>query len=71
MFKIEKENSNIERFVQVGTLLKGVWHEIYFFHESVSPGPLSVITVGPFQISKIRSYIRERMFISSVGDTGG
>ncbi len=35
-----------------------------FFHESVSPGPMS-IPLGPFQIfSKIPGYIREWMFIT-------
>jgi hypothetical protein len=52
MFKIEKENSIIELSIQGGTLLKGVWHEISFFHESVFHGPLSVIPIGPFQIRK-------------------
>ncbi len=42
-------------------MLKGVWHEIFsfrIFHESVSPGPLSM-PLGPFQIfSKIHGDIR-------------
>ncbi len=42
----------------------------FFFHESVSLGPLS-IPLGPFQIfSKIRRDNREWMFISGVNDTG-
>ncbi len=41
-----------------------------FFHESVSPRPIS-IPMGPFWIfSKIRGDIRELMFIASVNDTG-
>ncbi len=54
--------------------LKGVWHKIFdliFFHESVSPGPLSN-PLGSFRLfSKIRRDIREWMFISGVNDTGG
>jgi hypothetical protein len=46
MFKIEKENSNIELFMQVGTLLKGVWHDISFFHESVIEC-LSAVSLTP------------------------
>ncbi len=53
--------------------LKGVWHEIFdlsFFHESVSPGPLSN-PLGSFQFfSQIRRDNREWMFISGVNDTG-
>ncbi len=41
-----------------------------FFHESVSPRPIS-ISLGPFRIfSKIRRDIRELMFIAGVNDTG-
>jgi hypothetical protein len=41
-----------------------------FFHESVSPRPIS-IPLGPFWIfSKIRGDIRELMFIACVNDTG-
>ncbi len=41
-----------------------------FFHESVSPRPLS-IPLEPFWIfSKIRRDIRELMFITGVNDTG-
>ena len=52
-------------------MLKGFWHEIFdFFHESVSPGPMST-PLGPFRIfSKIREDILEWMFITSVNDTG-
>ncbi len=55
-------------------MLKGVWHEIFdlsfFFHESMSPGPLSN-PLGSFQLfSKIRRDNRKWMFISGVNDTG-
>ncbi len=42
-----------------------------FFHESVSPKPLS-IPLGSFRIfSKIRGDIRSSMFATGVNDTGG
>ncbi len=42
-----------------------------FFHESVSPKPLS-IPLGPFQIfSKIRGEIRSSRFAAGIVDTGG
>jgi hypothetical protein len=42
-----------------------------FFHESVSPKPLS-IPLGSFRIfSKIRGDIRSSMFATGVVDTGG
>ncbi len=51
--------------------LKGQCHEIFdsgFFHESVSPKPLS----RPFQIlSKIREDIRSSRCTTNVVDTGG
>ncbi len=54
-------------------MLKGVWYEIFdlrFFHESVSPRPIS-IPLGPFRIfSKIRGDIHELMFFTGVNDTG-
>ncbi len=52
---------------------KGVWHEIFdlsFFHESVSPGPLSNPLWSFRLFSKIRRDIRKWMFISGVNDTG-
>ncbi len=57
----------------VDVYLKGVWHAIFdfmFFHESVSPGPMTT-PLGPFRIfSKIREDILEWMFITGVNDTG-
>ncbi len=53
--------------------LKGVWHEIFdlsFFHESVSPGPLSNPLVLFRLFLKIRRDNREWMFIRGVNDTG-
>jgi hypothetical protein len=42
-----------------------------FFHESVSPKPLS-IPLGPFRIfSKIRGIIRSSRLTSGINDTGG
>ncbi len=42
-----------------------------FFHESVSPKPLS-IPLGPFRIfSKIRGDIRSSMLPTGINDTGG
>ncbi len=53
--------------------LKEVSHKIStlgFFHESVSPGPLS-IPVGLFRIfTKIRGNIRNFVFIVGVSETG-
>jgi hypothetical protein len=54
--------------------LKGRCHEIFdfwFFHESVSPKPLS-IPLGPFRIfSKIRGDIHSSRCTTGVVDTGG
>ncbi len=55
--------------------LKGQWHEIFnfgFFHESVSPKPLSIPS-GPFRnFSKILGDIRSaRCTTTSVVDIGG
>ncbi len=42
-----------------------------FFHESVSPKPLSIL-LGPFRIfSKIRRYIRRSRLTTGINDTGG
>jgi len=42
-----------------------------FFHESVSPKPLS-LPIGPFRIfSKIRGDIRSSRFATGVNNTGG
>ncbi len=49
--------------------LKGVWHKIFdlrFFHESVSPWPLSIL-LGPFQNFYENS---GDIFSVSVTDTG-
>jgi hypothetical protein len=55
-------------------MLKGQCHEILtfgFFHESVSPKPLS-IPLGSFLIfSKMRGDIRSSSFATGVKDTGG
>ncbi len=57
-----------------GSVLKGQCHEIFcfwFFHESVSPKPLS-IPLGPFRIfSKIRGDIRSSRLNTGVNDAGG
>jgi hypothetical protein len=57
-----------------GGRLKGLGHEIFdfwFFHESVSPKPLS-IPLGPFRISsKIRGDICSSRFATGVVDTSG
>jgi hypothetical protein len=57
-----------------GNSLKRQCHEIFdfwFFHESVSPKPLS-IPLGSFRIfSKIRGDIRSSRFATGVNDTGG
>ncbi len=57
-----------------GSILKGQCHEIFasgFFHESVSPKPLS-IPLGPFRIfSKIRGDIRSLRLTTGINDTGG
>jgi hypothetical protein len=54
--------------------LKGQCNEIFasgFFHESVSPKPLS-IPLGPFQIFlKIRGDIRSSRLTIGISDTGG
>jgi hypothetical protein len=54
--------------------LKGQCHEIFcfwFFHESVSPKPLS-IPLGPFRIfSEIRGDIRSSRLTTGINDTGG
>ena len=54
--------------------LKGQCQEIFasgFFHESVSPKPLS-IPLGPFRIfSKIRGDIRSSRLTTGISDTGG
>jgi hypothetical protein len=59
---------------QMKQWLKGQCHEIFdfcFFHESVSPQPLS-IPIGPFRIfSKIRGGIRSSRCTTGVADTGG
>ncbi len=56
------------------TALKGQCHEIFyfwFFHESVSPKPLSK-PFGPFRFfSKIRGDIHSSRFATGVNDTGG
>jgi hypothetical protein len=58
----------------VTSSLKGQCHEIsdfWFFHESVSPKPLS-IPIGSFRIfSKIRGDIRSSTCTTGVVDTGG
>jgi hypothetical protein len=42
-----------------------------FFHESVSPKPLSIL-FGPFRIfSKIRGDIRRSRLTTGINDTGG
>ncbi len=58
-------------FVSISTILKGFWHEIFDFRESVSPGPMSIL-LRPFWFffSKIRGDVREWMFITGVNDTG-
>jgi hypothetical protein len=44
---------------------------LVFFHESVSPKPLS-IPLGPFRIfPKIRGYIRSSRLTTGINDTGG
>jgi hypothetical protein len=44
---------------------------LFFFHESVSPKPLS-IPLGPFQIfSKILGDIRSSRLTTGINDTGG
>jgi hypothetical protein len=52
---------------------KGQCHEVFdfrFFHESVSPKPLSIL-LEPFQIfSKFRGYIRSPSCTIGVVDTG-
>ncbi len=54
--------------------LKGVWHKIFdlrFFHESVSPWPLSVL-LGPFQNFYYNSGdIFNFVIIASDNDAGG
>jgi hypothetical protein len=54
--------------------LKGQCHEIFasgFFHESVSPMPLS-IPLGPIRIfSRIRGDIRSSRLTTGINDTGG
>ncbi len=54
--------------------LKGQCHEIFcfwFFYESVSPHPQSIL-FGPFRIfSKIRGDIRKSRFTTGINDTGG
>jgi hypothetical protein len=67
---------NKQVFIEGGEAkrLKGQCHEIFdfwFFHESVSPKPVS-IPLGSFQIfSKIRGDIRCSRFATGVNDTGG
>jgi hypothetical protein len=55
-------------------MLKGQCHEIFasgFFHESVSPKPLST-PLGPFRIfSKIRGDIRSSRLTTGINVTGG
>jgi len=53
---------------------KGQCHEIFccwFFYESVSPQPQSVL-LGPFRIfSKIRGNVRRSRLTTGINDTGG
>ncbi len=60
--------------VKRGAGLKGQCHEIFcwwFFYESVSPQPQSVL-LGPFRtFSKIRGDIRSSRLTTGVADTGG
>ncbi len=66
IIKSDQENFHV--------ILKGQCHEIFdfwFFHESVSPKPLS-IQLGQFLIfSKIRGDFRSSRCATGVDDTGG
>jgi hypothetical protein len=70
------KETNYEKplFLHFCDFLKGQCHEIFciwFFHESVSPKPLS-IPLGPFRIfSKIRGDIRSSRLTTAINDTGG
>ncbi len=72
-FRCSGTGSNFRLF-SVTVRLKGQCHEIFasgFFHESVSPKPLS-IPVGPFRIfKKIRGDIRSSRLTTGINDTGG
>jgi len=72
-FRCSGTGSNFRLF-SVTVRLKGQCHEIFasgFFHESVSPKPLS-IPVGPFRIfKKIRGDIRSSRLTTGIKDTSG
>ncbi len=75
-FWFGKKVSRVFAFLHfcIWLILKGQCHEIFdfwFFHESVSPQPLS-IPLESFRIFlKIRGYIRSSRCITSVVDIGG